>query len=70
MPRRSKHSRIDGEGTIFSNYRLITYLTMMRKIITTRLREKHITRLYAADYFQKNRKDATRDKKEQMDYYK
>ena len=34
---------------------------MMGKILTAQIKKKSITRLYAADYFWKNRKDASRE---------
>ena len=55
----------DSEGPpkkpIWSNYRQITCLPMMGKILTAEIREKKsITRLYDVYYFRNNKNDTVR----------
>ena len=50
--------------TISTNYRPITCLLMMWKILTAQIKKKSIIRLNAADYSRKDRKDSTIELKE------
>ena len=49
-----------------SNYRPITCLLMMWKILIVQKMKKYITRLYVADYFRKNREDGAREQENRL----
>ena len=51
------------KGTIPRNYRPVMFLHLTLKILTVQIK------LYAVDYFRKNRKDTAREQEEQVTYY-
>ena len=51
------------QGSIPSNYRPITCLPIMWKSLSALIKEKYISHLIGANYFQKNRMDAAEKKR-------
>ena len=66
MMKNYRNPKILPQKTFPNNYRPITFLPIIGKILTAQIKKKSITRLYTADYFRKNKKDATKEKTEKM----